>query len=440
MRDRYVLLSLASPRAEWSGRVGAWSTTGTIPAEFVRCLSLTEIRSRIDGTRPFSAVLLDGTMPGLDRDTLAAARAAGIASLVVDGPQGRDWREVGADHVLSPDFTRDDLLDALGQHATMIGDASLPDMPAGGDGGGRDATGLVVAVTGAGGVGTSTCAIALAEGLAASTTAPDVLLADMCRVADQAMLHDSRVVVPSIQELVEAHRSTTPRVRDVRSQTFQIEQRGYHLLLGLRRPRQWVTLRPQALQATLRSLRTSFDIVVCDIESDFEGEADTGSIDIEERHMMARRAATDAATVVVVGRADMKGLYGLIRVALDLHGLGVDVGRILPVLTFAPRSPRERAELTTALSSLLRASLGEAATTLASPIFIPTRKVDKALRDGVAMPRPLPQVLAGGVAGILNRDLAANGAVSPGAGEAPPPDPEPVAPGSLSATADKDAT
>lgn len=437
MRDRYVLLSLASVRAEWSGRVGAWSTTGTIPAEFIRCLSLSEVRSRVEGTRPFSAVMLDGTVPGLDRDTLAAARAAGIATLVVDGPTGRDWREVGADHLLSPDFTRQDLLDALGQHASMIGDASLPDTPVDDETTNADATGMVVTVTGPGGVGTSTCAVALAQGLAASTTSPDILLADMCRVADQAMLHDSRVVVPSIQELVEAHRSTTPRVRDVRAQTFEIEERGYHLLLGLRRPRQWVTLRPEALQATLKTLRVSFDLIVCDIEADFEGEDDTGSIDIEERHMMSRRAAMDAAAVVVVGRADMKGLYGLIRVVLDLHGLGVEIGRLLPVLTFAPRSPRERADLTTALSSLLQASLGEAGASLASPVFVPTRNVDKALRDGVVMPKPLPQLLAGGVAGILNRDLTGRPPAT--VGELPRAL-EQVIPGSLSGITDKEAS
>lgn len=437
MRDRYVLLSLSTVRAAWSGRVGSWATTGTIPAEVVRCLSLAEVRSRLSGGRPFSAVLLDGTLPGLDRDVLAAAREVGVAALVVDGPQGRDWREVGADHVLSPDFTREDLLDALGQHARLIGDASLADADPAVDARARHGHGLVVAVTGAGGVGTSTSAIALAEGLAGSTTTPDVLLVDMCRVADQAMLHDSRVVVPSIQEVVEAHRSANPRIADVRAQAFWIEERGYHLLLGLRRPRQWLTLRPQALQATMASLRTAFDLVVCDIEADFEGEDETGSVDIEERHMMARRAAMDATVVVVVGRGDMKGLHGLIRVVLDLHGLGVEVDRILPVLTFAPRSPRERADLTTALASLVRASLGEAADGLASPVFVPNRKVDKALRDGVPMPRPLPQLLAGGVAGILNRDLAdqATAAAGDAAGDAMP---ERVTPGSLSGIVDRD--
>lgn len=434
MTDRYVLLSLANVRAQWSGRVSGWSTSGIIPAELVRCLSLAEVRSRLDSGRAFSAVLLDGSVPGLDRDTIAAARAADVATIVVDGPQGRDWREVGAHHVITPDFTRNDLLDVLGQHATTISDASLDDRATTPGRAETDTHGMVVTVIGPGGTGVSTAAVALAEGLANSTNQPDVVLADMCRVADQAMLHDSRVVVPSIQEVAEAHRSASPRKEDVRAQTFAIEQRGYHLLLGLRRPRQWVTLRPQALQATMRSLRRAFDLVVCDTEADLEGEAETGSVDIEERHLMARRATTDAACLVVVGRADMKGLYGLIRVILDLESLGVQVERILPALTFAPRSPRVRADLTTSLSSLLAASLGERAQGLASPVFLPQRKVDLALRDGVPMPRPLPQLLAGGVAGILNRDLTAG---DDDAFRAPAM-PERVAPGSLSGVVDQD--
>jgi hypothetical protein len=438
MADRYVLLSLSTVRAAWSGRVGGWATTGAIPVEFVRCLSLAEVRSRIEGGRPFSALLLDGTLPSVDRDVLAAARDAGIAAVVVDGPGGRDWREVGADHVLSPDFTRDDLLDALGQHARLIGDAVLPEPTGPGTTVARPGQGLVVAVTGPGGVGTSSAAIALAEGLAGSATTPDVLLADLCRVADQAMLHDSRTVVPSIQEVVEAHRSAQPRVWDIRAQTFRIEERGYHLLLGLRRPRQWLTLRPRALDATLASLQSAFDLVVCDIESDFEGEEDTGSVDIEERHMMARLAVREAAAVVVVGRADMKGLHGLIRVVLDLHGLGVEVSRILPALAFAPRSPRERGDLTAALASLLAAALGKVAEGVASPVFLPVRRVDKALRDGIPMPRPLPRLLAGGVATIINRELADRSDTGGSTRDAAPV-PQRVVPGSLSATIDRDA-
>lgn len=436
MRDRYVLLSLASVRAQWSGRVSSWATTGTIPVEFVRCLSLPEVRSRLESGRAFSAVLLDGSVPSLDRDVIATACAAEVATIVVDGPRGRDWRAVGAQHVLAPNFTRDDLLDVLGQHARTVSDASLDDGTTTSSPGHAPTQGLLVAVTGAGGTGASTAAVALAEGLATSANSPDVLLADLCRVADQAMLHDSRVVVPSVQELVEAHRAAVPRLEDVRAQTFAIEQRGYHLLLGLRRPRQWVTLRPRALQATIRSLRRAFDLVVCDIEPNLEGEADTGSVDIEERHMMARQAAAEASCVLVVGRADMKGLHGLIRVVLDLEGLGVAVERILPVLSFAPRSPRARADLTTALSSLLSASLGDRANGLASPVFLPNSKVDLALRDGVGMPGPLPQVLAGGVAGILNRDLDSIGdtaaATDPTTGER-------VQPGSLSTAIDEDS-
>ena len=420
-RDRYVLLGFARARADWFSRVGQWATSAAIPAEFVRCISAAELRSRLASGRAFSAALLDGASPGVDRDLLASLREAGAAAIVVDDA-ARAWTDLGASAVLGPDLTRQDLLDALSTHAAMVSPATAEDaveVPVDG----HDRGGALVAVTGPGGTGTSVVSIALAQGLAA-TDRGQVLLADLCRVADQAMLHDSRVVVPGVQEVVEAHRAGTPRARETREQTFDVVERGYRLLLGLRRPVHWVTIRPQALDAALDTLQRSFDVVVTDIEADLEGEAETGSIDVEDRHVMARASASRASAVVVVGLPGMKGLHALVRTILDLLTFGVPARRLVPVINQAPRSPRERAELTTALGSLAQASLGANGASLASPVFLPARKVDTALRDGVALPRPLPRLLVGAVGHVLDRA----GARQPGG---PTSQPQPVAPGSL---------
>lgn len=397
--DRFVLLGLARPRAPWFAAVSRWATTATIPAEFVKCVSGEELRARLASGRPWSAVLLDGTMPAVDRDLIAAARDAGCPAIVVDEREGAQrWRAVGAAGVLRGAFDRGALLEVLDAVAVTVGrplvvpsgDVDLPD--------GRG-TGIVVAVCGAGGTGTSTSAAALAQGLAASGRS--TLLADLARHAEQAALHDVRDVVPGVQELVEAHRNGVPTADDIRSLTFSVVDRGYALLLGLRRARYWPALRPRAFATAFDSLRRSFDVVVCDVTADFEGEADAGSADVEERNLAARTSVAEADVVVVVGRPGVKGIHSLLRVLGDLGTAGVPSARILPVVTPAPRSPRARAEVAAAIAELARPVLGGG--TMASPVFLPSKPVELAFRDGTALPAPLPGRLAGGVLGVYDQ-------------------------------------
>lgn len=417
--ERYVIAGLARARADWFRTVGQWATAGAAPIEFVRCVSVSELRSRLTSGRPFSAVMLEGDLVGVDRDLLAVARESGAAVLVVTDRADRDWASLGAAAVLPTDLSREQLLDVLGSKAMPVRHALADPDADGDDRPGRERAGRVIAVTGAGGVGTSTAAIALAEGLAAEDD--DVLLADLQRYAEQAMLHDTRVVVPGIQELVEAHRTSTPAVAQVRDQTFHVEARGYHLLLGLRRSAQWVTLRPRALEAAIASLRRSFELIVCDVAPDLEGEAETSSIDVEERNLPARLAVAHAEVVVAVGQPTLKGLYSLVRVIGELVAYGTPPERIVPVLNQAPRSPKKRAELSRSLADLVLTQAG--ARSLPNPVFLPDKPVDQALRDGVGLPKPLPATLAAAVRGVLART------------DGPRPEtaaePVPVAPGSL---------
>jgi hypothetical protein len=438
-RDRYVLLGLARARADWFRTVGQWSTAAMLPAEFVRCVSSEELRARLRSGRPFSAAIVDATVPGLDRDLVAAADEVGCRLLVVDDPATtRDWRGLGVAAVLAPAFSRDELLEVLAAHARMVGAAVVDDQqPASGPT--DPPQGELIAVTGPGGTGASTVAIALAQGLAAGLgqdsrgrrgargpdpEPPSVLLADLCRVADQAMLHDSRVVVPGIQEVVEAHRTAVPRRTTLLDQTFEVPARGYRLLLGLRRPRHWAAIRPRALEATLDSLQRLADVVVADVDADVEGEVETGSLDVEERNLLSRATIARAGVVAVVGEPSMKGLYALVRTLTELLGFGVPVDRLVPVVSRAPRRPRARAELTAALTELLAASSGAGVSRLVAPLYLPERRVDDALRDGVALPAPLPALAARAVAAVLHRAADREAAAVTG--------PQPVTPGTLS--------
>lgn len=430
--ERYVLLGLARPRAEWFRAVGQWSTAAALPAEFLKCVSVEELGARLRSGRTYSAVLLDGGMAGVDRDVLEVARDAGCVVLVVDDGPDHHWVDLGAAAVLSSVLTRESLLDALASHASMVGRGATspvgesdagPDVPA--------RCGVVAAVCGAGGTGTSTVAAALAQGLGHDPRTPgDVVLADLALHAEQAMLHDVRDVVPGIQELVEAHRSRHPSTEEVRALTFAVVERRYHLLLGLRRARYWSTLRPRSLEAAMASLRATFAAVVCDITAELESEDDGGSADVEERNLMARTAARSADVVLVVGRPGVKGLHALVRVLADVAAAGVPAGRVVPVINEGPRHPRARSEITGALADLAVPAMGGGRTV--APVFLPSRRVEEAVLDAVALPAPLPATLAGAFTAVLDR-------LGP-AGRPPPPGLERVVPGSLGAWGDGEAT
>lgn len=418
---RYVVLGLAPARSPWFRSVASWSNSASIPVEFVKCMSAGELRAHLSGSRPFSALLVDGASPALDRDLVDRARAAGCAVLVVDDVRiTRDWMALGADAVVNPVFERKDLLDVLARHASEVarGDSVPGDTPEVPWAGWRA---RVAMVCGPGGTGASTAAIALAQGLADDVQYGGmVLLADLARNGEQAMLHDVRDVVPGLQELVDAHRTARPTVEDVRSLVFDVVERRYQLLLGLRRARSWAAIRPRAFAAGFESLCRGWRVVVCDTDADLEGEDDGGSVDVEERNQLARTAAARADVVMAVGRPGMKGTHALVRVIGDLLDHGVPAERIVPVVNAAPKHARARADIAGAVAALLGSRAG--GDLLASPVFLPERRVDDALRDGVRLPTALTEPLAGAFDAVLAR------AATP----RDEPEPELVRPGTLS--------
>jgi hypothetical protein len=412
-RERFVLLGLAPSRAGWFRELGQWATSGVIPAEFVKCVSAEEVLTRIGSGRPFSALLADAGLPAVDRDLLAEARSAGCAPIVVDdGRVPRDWAGLGAAAVLPAEFDRDELVGVLTAHARPIprGEARSDGLVVGPSVPVPSAWRCPVAVvTGAGGTGVSTAAIALAQGLADDVRhAGLVCLADLRLHAEHAMLHDARDVLPSVQELAEGHRAGVPSGERVRAHTFSIAERNYHLLLGLRQARFWSTIRRRAFEATFESLRQAFRVLVCDIDADLEGEDEGGSADVEDRNVMARTAAARADVVFAVGLPTMKGVHALVRVVTELLAFGVEPARLVTVVNCAPRAVRARAALGSTVAELVapavaRAGLPATAAALASPIFLPERKVDDCMRDGSRVPSALTAPLAGAFAAVMER-------------------------------------
>jgi hypothetical protein len=355
-----------------------------------------------------------------------------VAVLVVDGSApgtGPAWVDLGAAAVLPPALKREQLLDALSEHARMIGGATeLPldptdtsDVP--------PRLGTLVAVTGGGGSGVSTLAMAIAQGFGDGDLGRPVL-ADMCLDADQAMLHDARDIVPGLQELVDAHRSHRPRGDEVQALTFDVVNRGYNLLLGLRRHRDWAVLKPRSFEAALQGLRGAFGVVVADVDDDLEGESDCGSIDVEERNVMARTIATRADAVVVVGSPGIKGMHGLVRTVNRLREHGVPPERILAVINRSAKSTKSRAELTRSFADLSGSRLGGAA--VVGPIHVQERRgLDEILRDGGRLPQSIAEPVARALADLLSR--------APAGSDPSEPVPVPIAPGELGAWAEEEA-
>ncbi len=423
--ERYVLLGLAPARAPWFASLAQWSTSAAIAAEFIKCVSADEVRARLASGRRHSALLVDAASPSFDRDVVDAARAAQTPVIAVRGPRSPLLAagELGIVAELPPDFSRDSLLDVLSAHCQAVGRGDqLP--PALDEPSAPMWLGQLIAVCGPGGTGASTLAIALAQGLAADIRyGRRVLLADLARRADQAMLHDAQDLGPGTQELVEAFRLGRPGAEEVWRTTFDVPRRGYRLLLGLRRPEAWSALRPRAIDASIVGLRQSFQVVVADVTGDVEGEAEGGSADVEERNHLARSAALQSNVVVAVGAPGMKGVHSLARLSRALTEAGVSAHRLVPVINRSPRNPRARAELARALANLVALDGAPVSgTALAGPVHVPERKVEDVLRDGAPLPSALVDPLAHAVRAVLERQLDSSPART---------SPKPVEPGSL---------
>jgi hypothetical protein len=376
MTRTFGLLTLAPPAASWATSLARWANDGSLPATVHKCVSAAEVRARLGAGRRWSALVVDAASPELDRDLLARCRSASVAVVLV----GKSAPHEGLP-CLAPPLDRAELLSVLEAHATTTGDPgrlalhpSTPPPPA--------AAGAVLAVTGPGGTGASVTAMALAQALAASGP---VLLADLCRRADLAMLHDAPDVVPGLLELVEAHRRGAVAPEAIDALTWHSVERGYHLLLGLRRPSDWTALRARAVAAAVDSLERRWGRVVADIDPDCEGERETGSIEVEERHLLSREVLARAALALVVTTPDLRGIHSAGRLVRELTEELVPAERVQVVVTRAPRSARRRAAVTRAVAEV--ASRGTRPLLATPPLHLRERPgLDTCLVEGTPLP------------------------------------------------------
>ncbi|MEQ1786458.1 MAG: hypothetical protein ABL966_05350, partial [Acidimicrobiales bacterium] len=82
--ERFVVLGVAQVRSAWFREVARWATSAMLPVEFVKAMSVEEVRVRLRSGRGYSALLVDDSLSGLDRDLVDLAREAGCSVIVVD--------------------------------------------------------------------------------------------------------------------------------------------------------------------------------------------------------------------------------------------------------------------------------------------------------------------------------------------------------------------
>ncbi|MEX0767485.1 MAG: hypothetical protein WD029_03345, partial [Microthrixaceae bacterium] len=225
-------------------------------------------------------------------------------------------------------------------------------------------------------------------------SAPRVALIDGARVADMSMYHDVGDVLPGLPELVEAHRVDHLEPEEIRRLLFPIDNRFYHLLLGQRRSRDAAAMRPQSILAAIDGLRRSFDFVVLDHDPDLDGESETGSIDVEERHTLSRSTAERADLIVLVGRPGAKGIHDLIRLIDRYSDLGVARERLIPVMNQASKNPAHRVAIARAVAEL-SSSIEMNDSRLVAPLFLRTiRRMEELHRSAAPLPENFGRPLA----------------------------------------------
>ena len=319
--DRYVLLALASGDA-WAADLA--TALGAI--EVVVCASVEEVRVRLRSGRPFSGLVVDdrrSPTDGLD-DLVGWVEQQGLPVVRARvGPGGR----LPASAV---DLVRRACRPI--PFATRVPPVLLrrPDLAAAelaeetGDGG--RGPGRLVAVCGA---GSAAVAFELATALAGrSAGGHDLVLADLARPSAQAFLHGEADAAPALDEFVHTSGRSSLGAAAVRAMTRPFPRGGYRWLPGLASPAHWTAVRPWGFDLALASLRRAFGMVVAEVTADFEGEADGGSLDVEERNHPARRVAGDA-DIVIVSRDDGElGGYLSGQTLAQIEALGVPGARV----------------------------------------------------------------------------------------------------------------
>ena len=142
-----------------------------------------------------------------------------------------------------------------------------------------------------------------------------------------------------------------------------------------------------------------------DVDADLDGQARTGSPDVEDRHATTLASLEAADLVLVVGRPDLHGIHSLASILVEVLGTGVPAHRVLPVVVASPRSPVARSSITATIGQLVGDEIHEDGATLPALHLRPVRHLDD-LHDRVG---PLPAAMCQPLGRQLTHLLEVNG-------------------------------
>ena len=329
------MLTVAVGRCAWQLAITRWADTGSLDCDVVAVVSVPHALAHLSGSRRFQAVIVDGAV--VDNTLVELVERAGCPLVSVGTPA---CDRVGAQ--LSEPFGPDELTTLLQRVGRPLGSTdSLPSFAPCEERGGP---GALVAVIGGNGSGTTTAAQALAQYFG---TRLRTALVDGSRHADLGAIHGSLSLGPGLLEL--AADCDTP---DTRSFLHYVAWANYDLLLGLRRPTDWALLAPGALERTLSALLRDYEAVICDVDPELDGEADSGSYDMAERHALSRLVIEQARVIVVTTRATLVGGRRLVATLGAIEEQTPELPAIIVCATGA-RGRRDRQRARRELAELL---------------------------------------------------------------------------------------
>jgi MinD-like ATPase involved in chromosome partitioning or flagellar assembly len=318
--DGRVPVLVAAAGAEWEAEALDQLDRSRAVQLAKRCVDLPDLLASA-GTGLVGVAVVAPDLPGLDADSVATLRSAGLGVVLVAAPDeladgdAERMRRLGIEHLLTtPEIGG--LAEAVASAAEDAPVAPLEQPEEAVPGAGR-----LLAVWGpAGAPGRTTVAVGLASELAVA--GHQVLLVDADPYGGTVAQHLG--VLDEVSGLLAAARAANSGRLDVDRLAAVARQVGEHLrvLTGLPRPDRWQEVRSAAFDDLLDQAAQLASYVVVDVGFDLERDpGDPFGGGAPHRNLMTHATLERADEVVVAGSADPVGLSRLARGLVELRGL-----------------------------------------------------------------------------------------------------------------------